>query len=166
MITGPTANIVNYNIVNSSGVKIGATTTYVCNVNQYSGSPGRTSPKQKSSPMSEDVESLWRENRPITLDDMFVIKTHLGVGWKDFFKCLGYSDGQLEQLDEAHHTKGLDEVIPIKLIRIRLLFGLIIWIFHSYKLRIEFLKIIVKFRSDWDAISFHRSQLRNSRRQC
>ncbi|XP_011310414.1 uncharacterized protein imd [Fopius arisanus] len=114
---GQTANIVNYNIVNSSGVKIGATTTYVCNVNQYSGSPpkdsspGRTSPRPKGAPMPEEVESLWRENRPLTLDDMFVIKTHLGVGWKDFFKALGYSEGQLEQFEEHHKVKGLDEVI-------------------------------------------------------
>ncbi|XP_015118041.1 protein immune deficiency [Diachasma alloeum] len=118
MKNGQTANIVNYNIVNSSGVKIGGTTTYVCNVNQYPGSPpkepsspGRTSPKPKCAPMPEEVESLWRENSPLTLEDMFVIKTHLGRGWKDVFKGLGYSEGQLQQFEEHHKDKGLDEVI-------------------------------------------------------
>ncbi|EFN61166.1 Receptor-interacting serine/threonine-protein kinase 1 [Camponotus floridanus] len=112
-------NVINYNIVNSNGVKIGSRTSYICNVNQYSASnnastaqPEATSwskPKYRSMP--ENVEELSTCKEELAFDDMFVIKTHVGHGWRDIARRLSYSDGQIEQFEENYRHKGIDEVI-------------------------------------------------------
>ncbi|XP_043277520.1 protein immune deficiency [Venturia canescens] len=110
-----TANVVNYNIINSNGVKIGATRTYVCNVNQCTKnskeSCGTSSTKGKLKTMPKTVEDLSTCEQEITVDDMFVIKTHVGHGWRDVVRRLGYSEGQLDQFEENYKEKGIDEVI-------------------------------------------------------
>ncbi|KAL2722547.1 protein immune deficiency [Vespula squamosa] len=109
------ANIINYNIVNSNGVKIGARTSYICNINNFStnkSAPTNTNwSKPKSRLMPENVESLTRCYDEITFEDMFLIKTHIGHGWKDVARRLFYSDGQIEQFEENYRDEGIDEVI-------------------------------------------------------
>ncbi|KAL2741966.1 protein immune deficiency [Vespula maculifrons] len=109
------ANIINYNIVNSNGVKIGARTSYICNINNFStnkSAPTDTNySKPKSRLMPENVELLTRCYDEITFEDMFLIKTHLGHGWKDVARRLFYSDGQIEQFEENYRDNGIDEVI-------------------------------------------------------
>lgn len=108
-------NIVNYNIVNSNGVKIGSRTNYICNVNHYPAN-GSTSPEQSwSKPkfrrMPTDVERLSVCTEEITMEDIFLVKTHLGHGWRDIARKLSYSDGQIEQFEENYRQRGVDEVI-------------------------------------------------------
>ncbi|XP_015184556.1 PREDICTED: uncharacterized protein LOC107070659 [Polistes dominula] len=110
------ANVVNYNIVNSNGVKIGARTSYICNINNFTTDksvPMDTTncSKPKSRLMPENVESLTRCEDEITFDDMFIIKTHIGHGWKDVARRLSYSDGQIEQFEENYRHKGVDEIM-------------------------------------------------------
>jgi len=108
---------VNYNIVNSNGVKIGSRTSYICNVNQYpannasaaqSEATSESKPKHRS--MSEIVEELSTCDEELTLDDIFVVKTHVGRGWRDVARGLSYSDGQIDQFEENYRDKGIDEV--------------------------------------------------------
>ncbi|XP_035719836.1 protein immune deficiency-like [Vespa mandarinia] len=109
------ANIINYNIVNSNGVKIGARTSYICNINNFSTNKSVPTDanwsKSKSRLMPENVELLTRCYDEITFEDMFLIKTHLGHGWKDVARRLFYSDGQIEQFEENYRDEGIDEVI-------------------------------------------------------
>lgn len=111
-------NVINYNIVNSNGVKIGSRTSYICNVNQYSANNASAAqpeaaswskPKHRSMP--ENVEELSTCREELAFDDMFVIKTHVGHGWRDVARRLSYSDGQIEQFEENYKHKGIDEVI-------------------------------------------------------
>lgn len=60
--------------------------------------------------MPKTVEDLSTCEREITVDDIFVIKTHIGHGWRDVIRRLGYSEGQLDQFEENHKDKGIDEV--------------------------------------------------------
>lgn len=107
-------NVINYSIVNSNGVKIGSRTSYICNVNQYpsnNAQPETTSwskPKYRSMP--ENVEELSTCREELAFDDIFVIKTHVGHGWRDVARRLSYSDGQIEQFEENYRHKGIDEV--------------------------------------------------------
>ncbi|KAG7204189.1 hypothetical protein KM043_002025 [Ampulex compressa] len=108
-------NVVNYNIVNSSGVKIGSRTSYICNVNQYPmKEPAATEgswTKPKFRDMPADVSVLSSSKSEISFDDIFIIKTHIGHRWRDVARRLCYSDGQIEQFEENHAHKGIDEVI-------------------------------------------------------
>ncbi|XP_011629961.2 LOW QUALITY PROTEIN: uncharacterized protein LOC105422322 [Pogonomyrmex barbatus] len=109
-------SIVNYNIVNSNGVKIGSRTSYICNVNQYptnnNAAQSETSQsKPKYRPMPENVEELSTCKEELAFDDMFIIKIHVGHGWRDVARRLSYSDGQIEQFEENYRHKGIDEVI-------------------------------------------------------
>ncbi|KAK0077253.1 hypothetical protein PV326_010180, partial [Microctonus aethiopoides] len=116
--SGQTKNVINYNIVNSNGVKIGETVTYVCNVNQYGKNEYKTNDKNESTStqpkakeMSESVKILSMSKRELTIRDMFLIKTHIDNSWREIFKSLGYSKGQLDQFVETHKSKGMDEMI-------------------------------------------------------
>ncbi|KYN33716.1 Receptor-interacting serine/threonine-protein kinase 1 [Trachymyrmex septentrionalis] len=108
-------NVVNYNIVNSSGVKIGSRTSYICNVNQYpannNATQSETASKPKHRPMPEKVEKLSTCEEELGFDDMFILKTHVGHGWRDVARRLSYSDGQIDQFEENYRHKGIDEVI-------------------------------------------------------
>lgn len=106
-------NVVNYNIVNSNGVKIGSRTSYICNVNQYpanNAAQPETASKPKHRPMPENVEELSRCEEELEFDDMLIIKIHIGHGWRDIARRLSYSDGQIEQFEENYRHKGIDEV--------------------------------------------------------
>lgn len=113
--TSQNTNVVNYNIINSNGVRIGSKTKYICNLNQYTGNakmkPESTSTKSKIKSMPAAVEELSACKEEISMDDMFVIKTHIGYGWRDVARQLGYSEGQIEQFEENYKDKGIDQVI-------------------------------------------------------
>lgn len=109
-------------------MKIGSRTNYICNVNQYSaGNASTTQPetsgsKTKHRPMPEIVEELSTCDEELTFDDMFLIKTHVGRGWRDVAKGLSYSDGQIDQFEENYRYKGIDEVnIKSRVLKIRVL---------------------------------------------
>ncbi|XP_031825438.1 death domain-containing immune deficiency protein isoform X2 [Nomia melanderi] len=107
--------VVNYNIVNSNGVKIGARTSYICNVNQFPSKHTGPSDDSWSKPSTQqmpiNVKHLCTCIDEITLEDIFIIKTHIGHGWKDVARRLSYSDGQIEQFEENYRYKGISEVI-------------------------------------------------------
>lgn len=107
--------VVNYNIINSSGVKIGSKTSYICNVNQLGRSNAEASeeewPKAKSRLMPAEVERLCGCTDQITLDDIFVVKSYVGHGWRDVARKLTYLDGQIDQFEENYRFKGIGEVI-------------------------------------------------------
>lgn len=107
--------VVNYNIINSNGVKIGARTSYICNVNQFGKNHAETSEepwlKPKARQMPVEVQRLCACTSEVTLDDIFVIKAYIGRGWKDVARRLLYSDGQIEQFEENYRLRGLSEVI-------------------------------------------------------
>ncbi|XP_054009111.1 protein immune deficiency-like isoform X1 [Hylaeus anthracinus] len=105
------ANVVNYNIINSNGVKIGARTSYICNVNQFPTESTKSWSKSKIREMSVEVERLSACTKEITLDDIFIIKTHIGRGWRDVARRLLYSDGQIEQFEENYRFRGISEVV-------------------------------------------------------
>lgn len=106
----------NYNIVNSNGVKIGSRTSYICNVNQHPASNNTSAqseaswskPKYRSMP--ENVEELNACEEELAFEDMFIIKTHVGHGWRNIARRLSYSDGQIEQFEENYKHRGIDEV--------------------------------------------------------
>ncbi|XP_014484748.1 PREDICTED: uncharacterized protein LOC106749612 [Dinoponera quadriceps] len=110
-------NVVNYNIVNSKGVKIGSRTSYVCNVNHYATNNNATTQpetswsKPKHRPMPQNVEELSECDEELAFEDMITVKTHVGHGWRDVARRLSYSDGQIEQFEENYRHKGIDEVI-------------------------------------------------------
>lgn len=108
-------NIVSYNIVNSNGVKIGARTSYICNVNYATNNNATAQPeaswsKPKHRPMPPNVEELSACDEELAFDDMITIKTHVGHGWRDVARRLSYSDGQIEQFEENYRHNGVNEV--------------------------------------------------------
>ncbi|XP_029170384.1 protein immune deficiency [Nylanderia fulva] len=107
-------NVINYNIVNSNGVKIGSRTSYICNVNQYPASNNASATQSEAKPnrsMPDNVEELSTCEEELATDNMLIIKTHIGHGWRDVARRLSYSDGQIEQFEENYKHKGIDEVI-------------------------------------------------------
>lgn len=52
-----------------------------------------------------------KSNEPLSHRPIDVIATHLGEGWRDIVRQLGFSDGQIEQMMEDHYVKGVKEVI-------------------------------------------------------
>ncbi|XP_076235306.1 death domain-containing immune deficiency protein [Calliopsis andreniformis] len=107
--------VVNYNIINSNGVKIGSKTSYICNINQFSmkheASSDKSWNKSEIRQMPAKVEHLCSCTDEITLRDIFIIKTHIGHGWRDVARRLLYSDGQIEQFEENYRFRGISEVI-------------------------------------------------------
>lgn len=61
--------------------------------------------------MPPDVEELSSSKAVISLNDMLLIKTHMGHGWRDLARRLDYSEGQIQQFEENHKNKGVDQVI-------------------------------------------------------
>ncbi|XP_017883091.1 uncharacterized protein LOC108626753 [Ceratina calcarata] len=106
---------VNYNIINSNDVNIGSKTSYICNVNQLAKNNADTSEepcsKTKFRQMPMEVECLSVSTDRVTLDDIFVVKTYIGHGWRDVARKLSYSDGQIEQFEENYRFRGISEVI-------------------------------------------------------
>ncbi|XP_076638487.1 death domain-containing immune deficiency protein isoform X1 [Colletes latitarsis] len=106
------SHVVNYNIVNSNGVQIGSTTNYICKFPTKSAASAEESwSKSKIRQMPVEVERLCACTKEITLNDIFIIKTHVGRGWKDVARRLLYSDGQIEQFEENYRSRGISEVI-------------------------------------------------------
>lgn len=52
-----------------------------------------------------------KSTEPLSHRPMDVVATHLGEGWRDIIRQLGFSDGQIEQMMEDHYVKGVKEVI-------------------------------------------------------
>ncbi|XP_076166902.1 death domain-containing immune deficiency protein isoform X2 [Ptiloglossa arizonensis] len=111
------AHVVNYNIVNSNGVKIGSRTSYICNINQFptesATSAKKSWSKSKVRQMPTKVERLCTCREEITLDDIFIIKSYIGHGWKDVARKLLYSDGQIEQFEENYMSRGISNLSNI-----------------------------------------------------
>lgn len=105
------SHVINYNIINSSDVKIGSRTSYICNINQFSKNKVEEDVKSKTRQMPIEVERLCTCSDEITLDDIFTIKTYIGHGWKDVARKLLYLDGQIEQFEENYKYRGISEVI-------------------------------------------------------
>ncbi|CAD1480518.1 unnamed protein product, partial [Heterotrigona itama] len=106
--------IVNYNIINSNGVKIGSRTSYICNINHLTKDNVEATEElwsKKIRQMPAEVERLCVCTDEITLDDIFTIKTYIGHGWKDVARKLFYSEGQIEQFEENYKFRGISEVI-------------------------------------------------------
>ncbi|KAK9306102.1 hypothetical protein QLX08_003153 [Tetragonisca angustula] len=106
--------IVNYNIINSNGVKIGSRTSYICNINQFANGHVKATEElwsKKIRQMPAEVERLCVCTDEITLDDIFTIKTYIGHGWRDVARKLLYSEGQIEQFEENYKFRGISEVI-------------------------------------------------------
>lgn len=94
-------------------MKIGSRTSYICNVNQYpsnNAAQSETASKPKYRPMPENVEQLSACEEELGFNDMLVIKTYVGHGWRDIARRLSYSDGQIDQFEENYRHKGIDEV--------------------------------------------------------
>lgn len=106
---------VSYNIINSNDVNIGSKTSYICNVNQFAKSNAdpseETCSKTKFRHMPMAVECLSVSTDRVTMDDVFVVKTYIGHGWRDVARKLSYSDGQIEQFEENYRFRGISEVI-------------------------------------------------------
>lgn len=103
----------NYNIINSTNVKIAPTTKHVYNLNniQHRDCASANRCKEEVKTMLPHIKTLSYNNSEITKDDILLIKDHLGKGWKELAEKIGYSKGQIEQFVENHMTKGVDEVI-------------------------------------------------------
>lgn len=110
----------NYNIINSNGVKIGSRTSYICNINQFAKDNTETTEetwsKSKIRQMPVEVKCLCASTDEITLNDIFIIKTYIGHGWKDVARKLLYSDGQIEQFEENYRFRGISEVNMITIL--------------------------------------------------
>lgn len=104
------AHVINYNIINSSDVKIGSRTSYICNINQFSKNKAEEDVRSKTRQMPIEVERLCTCSDEITLDDILIIKTYIGHGWKDVARKLLYLDGQIEQFEENYKYRGINEV--------------------------------------------------------
>ncbi|XP_046753741.1 protein immune deficiency [Diprion similis] len=114
--TSPNANVVNYNIINGTGINIGPKVIYVSKVTHQYGENSKTNAegfpqKPKVKPMPHDVMEISKSKKEISRDDIFVIKTHIGYGWRDVARKLGYSEGQVEQFEENYKDKGIAEVV-------------------------------------------------------
>ncbi|XP_046419440.1 protein immune deficiency [Neodiprion fabricii] len=114
--TSPNANIVNYNIINGTGINIGPKVTYVSKVTHQYGENRKTNSegfpqKPKFKPMPHDVMEISKSKKEISRDDMLVIKSHIGYGWRDVARKLGYSEGQVEQFEENYKDNGIAEVV-------------------------------------------------------
>lgn len=106
-------NVVNYNINYSNHVSIGTTNTYICKINQIcktNQQQNKTNNECAILEMPHNVKKLSFSEQQLTVESMFFIKTHLGYGWRKFFKSLGYTNGQLDQFVENYRIKGIDEV--------------------------------------------------------
>ncbi|XP_057324024.1 protein immune deficiency isoform X2 [Microplitis mediator] len=67
--------------------------------------------KKPKNKMPQHVKVLSLSEQQLTIEHMFLIKTHIGYGWRRVFESLGYSKGQIDQFVENHRMKGIDEVI-------------------------------------------------------
>ena len=109
------AHVVNYNIINSNGVKIGPKTSYICNINQFSSKDAETSEERGSKvevrQMPANIKDLCASTEEINLEDIFIIKTYMGRGWRDVARKLLYSDGQIDQFEENYRFRGIGEVV-------------------------------------------------------
>ncbi|XP_024870685.1 uncharacterized protein LOC112453899 [Temnothorax curvispinosus] len=105
----------NIVITNSNGVNITNVKSYTCQVNQYSANndaaQSETASKTKLRPMPEDVQELSTCKDELGLDDMLIIKIHVGHGWRDIARKLLYLDGQIDQFEENFRHIGVDEII-------------------------------------------------------
>ncbi|XP_034944846.1 uncharacterized protein imd isoform X2 [Chelonus insularis] len=110
------SNSMNFNIVNCNGVKIGTTKKYICyfnqfnknfrNINDKSGVLRTNDPRQ----MPNIIKKWSTSKHKLTIEDMYVIKTHIGYSWREIFSALGYSEGQLDQFTENYKSRGIGEV--------------------------------------------------------
>jgi hypothetical protein len=105
---------INYNIIHSSNIKIGPTTKHTYNLNNFQDrnhTSVNNQNEEESKQMLPHIEALCKSTEEITKEDIFLIKTHIGKGWKELAKRIGYSKGQIEQFLENYKHKGISEVL-------------------------------------------------------
>ncbi|XP_014208654.1 myb-like protein A [Copidosoma floridanum] len=112
---------ISYNIVNSQDISIGPKIKYVYNLNNNNihnvkGSSvnndkfeAETSEPKVVRDMLPHIKTLSTSQLEITKEDMLQVKTHMGLGWKQVAKCIGYSKGQIEQFSDNY--KRIDETV-------------------------------------------------------
>lgn len=102
----------NFTISNSHHFSVGPQKNFIYNVNTknvYHDSTSEDSTRRpKDKPMPHIVEELSMCKEVMSLDDMLLVKTHLGANWRDVARRLGNSEGQIEQFEENY--KFVDEV--------------------------------------------------------
>ncbi|XP_011500701.1 PREDICTED: uncharacterized protein LOC105364473 [Ceratosolen solmsi marchali] len=104
---------INYNIIHSNNIKIGSTTKHTYNLNNFQdpNASMNNCNEKESKQMLPNIETLSKSTVEITKEDIFLIKTHIGSGWKEFAKRIGFSKGQIEQFLEDFKHKGISEVL-------------------------------------------------------
>lgn len=54
---------------------------------------------------------MMHSQQPLNHRHMDIVSTHLGHGWRDIIRLLGFTDGQIEQMYEDHYVRGIKEVV-------------------------------------------------------
>nr|XP_053645718.1 receptor-interacting serine/threonine-protein kinase 1-like [Cherax quadricarinatus]XP_053645720.1 receptor-interacting serine/threonine-protein kinase 1-like [Cherax quadricarinatus]XP_053645721.1 receptor-interacting serine/threonine-protein kinase 1-like [Cherax quadricarinatus]XP_053645722.1 receptor-interacting serine/threonine-protein kinase 1-like [Cherax quadricarinatus]XP_053645723.1 receptor-interacting serine/threonine-protein kinase 1-like [Cherax quadricarinatus] len=94
-----------YNITGSTGVHIG---TVVHNV--VPRKRPRVTPQDL--PLQKEVDALRRCKREINEQDKFVVSEHLGSVWRSMARLMGFSPGQVDNL-EADYPRSVDRVYEL-----------------------------------------------------
>ena len=103
----------NY-IFNCANVNIGSTVKHVYKLNNYQNIHSTTSDKSdKKTPkqMTVNIKALSKSEKAITKNDILIIKEHMGNGWKEVAKKIGFTQGEIDQLLEDNKHKKISEVI-------------------------------------------------------
>ncbi|NP_001135910.1 immune deficiency [Nasonia vitripennis] len=107
-----------YNIVNSENVKIGPTTVHTYNLNNFQNfdpsafNRAKEQDKEELRQMLPHIQAFSKSKQVVTIEDMLLIKTHLGNGWKKVAKKIGFSKGEIDQfIEDYKHKGGIGEVI-------------------------------------------------------
>ncbi|XP_042243585.1 protein immune deficiency-like isoform X2 [Homarus americanus] len=94
-----------FNITGSTGVHIGSV------IHTSMPQPRPRVPPQDM-PLQKDVDALRRCSREIDDRDKFVVSEHLGSAWKSLGRAMGFSPGQLDNL-EADHPRSANQAYEL-----------------------------------------------------
>ncbi|KAK5639609.1 hypothetical protein RI129_012101 [Pyrocoelia pectoralis] len=96
-----TQNIVN--VHNCNGVHFGTSVTVEAKTDKKV--------RQKPKVMTELVSKLTQNEDTLTLEIRLLVKKYVGENWKDVFRILGYSEGEITQVELQHNVYGIGEVV-------------------------------------------------------
>lgn len=100
----PTAQATIININNSNGIQVGDTTVY--NVSNDRSEYTFTKIKE-----TDAIKNLKKSQAPLQRDDLLFIAKHMNKSWRDTFRKLNFSDGEIEQCYLNHYHLEIKEVI-------------------------------------------------------
>lgn len=100
----PTAQATIININNSNGIHVGDKVVY--NMNNDRSEKAVIEIKE-----TDAIKTLKKSNTPVQRDDLLFIATHMNESWKDTFRQLNYSEGQIEQFYLDYKEISTKEVI-------------------------------------------------------